>query len=821
MSTNPFAPVASATADSSLGRRAAIVAPAMFAVVVAAHSVLVSERALMCVAAAFAWLVTVVAGPTGPQQQRLYAQLLDRWWAASLVLVLLLSLFPQTNEPMLSAQLQAAASQDALLVHLKSLSGSPWGCIQHEIKMFAVYRSNRLATKSGKFGEYAQVDIASIPHEEYFQVLPAAYPNITSVWKAPAVYKLSNVNDRDLIIKVGLKCSNFPADLLFGKELWLLDSDSNGANPLPKLHKFQSPSPIIPPKPPLVPRIVLSLLNPLQWPFLILSTLRTYTTIIELGIVWPLLTRLLRRVLINYREDRVAEGKSVLKLEADNGVIHVDTVLKGVVELLIALQSLLLNRNKKRPAEANTGSVQVAAVSSSVSQSSIDPKIKRSNSPAPIDTSSASQQQASHVRASSSPVRYSNANTPNQTKPIMKLSKSQSLWDDSSTPSRFVGNLISSVVAGGLASASGNNGKRRRRWEIPGYVFIVIKSYEPAFKDELSISIGNIIRIKKIFDDGWALGINQSTNMQGILPMAFLTCINPTSPSAPPIDPQQFIPRPAAASGVTTPVSLPLQYASNTSLTSTPANAIPEELDETILPYTDLPPTHLRKRSKSVVSMKHNITPKTTPTITPQELAPIGTTPTATTTPSTDKPRGRSSSISRGGRSLSTRPGNMSRKASTASIKQTTPSTSIPTSTTTTTTTQPQTPSLIVAQGPPVSVSQAGRGRTLSVASTRTTTTRNRSEVSTTGTVYYVAETGEATDNDDDGDNVQFEDAWGNVAGGDESTYVEEEAEVVVVDEEDSTGSNEEDRDVWPPVRPGGVKGERRGRGSLGGYGQV
>ncbi|KAJ3009399.1 UNVERIFIED_CONTAM: hypothetical protein HDU68_002718 [Siphonaria sp. JEL0065] len=781
--TNPFAQVASATSVSSPFRRALVVAPAMCAVVVAAYSVLVSDRALLALAATLAWLVTVVAGPT--HKTGLYAQLLDRWWAASLVLVVLLSLFPQTTEPRLSSfvTVSQAPMPDSLLVHVAKIKGAPWGCLKHEIVAFGVFRSHRTSTRSGKFGEWAQVNVASIPHEDYL-------------------------------------------------------------------------------RPPLVPRVVLNVINPLQWPIVILSTLRTYTTIIELGIVWPLLTRVLRRVLINYREDAVAEGKPVADLDGSDGIVRVKQVLEGVQELFIAMGSLFLTKKKKSVVSAVPIKPSAAGASVTTTDSTIPPSvhffpaslnhasdnasvsngtdIKRSASPQTIDTPHSEYNR--HSRSSSSPVRLSTGAsitqidndhyTANLHKPIMKLAKSQSLWDDSSAPSRFVGSLVSSVAHGLTNSIPGSSSRRRpKRWEIPGYVFVVIKGYEPAFKDELSISIGNIIRIKKIFDDGWALGVNQSTDMQGILPMAFLTCINPTSPSAPPIDPQQFIPR-APGSSITPTNSLQVPSQTSTSLVSV------EEVDEAILPYTDAPPQHLRKRGRSVskamsTTTTTTTTASTTPTLTHAELNIQQTPTTNTTITVVEKPRGRSSSLHRNarngegggrgrGRSSSKGTG-MLKSASSMSLKSNAASAAATTAT-----------NIVDAAGNVVAnVIVPNRGRLNSVASA--TSMRRGRRGKSGDSVYHVPEegvVGGAADEEEEEDlDLQFEDSLMDLTG-DDVTLIhshqqqdggEEEEneieEVVVFEEEEydekSSGLSDEDKDVWPPVRP---SMDRKSRVSLGGY---
>ncbi|KAI9341742.1 hypothetical protein BDR26DRAFT_860204 [Obelidium mucronatum] len=482
--------------------------------------------------------------------------------------------------------------------------------------------------------------------------------------------------------------------------------------------------------------------------------------------------------------------------------------------------------------------------------------IKRSSSPQTMDAAS---EYLKHSRSSSSPVRVGNnhhhnsATTPehytaNLHKPIIKLAKSQSLWDDSSAPSRFVGSLVSSVAHGLTGSGSS---RRRKRWEIPGYVFVVIKGYEPAFKDELSISIGNIIRIKKIFDD-----VNQSTEIQGILPMAFLTCINPTSPSAPPIDPQQFIPR---SSGSVTPTTT-----TTTTTAATPtATIMTEEVEEAILPYTDLPPQHLRKRGRSVskavtptmsyAELQPSATTHYTPQQQQQEQTPITTN---TTISVTERPRGRSSSLHRNaregggggrGRGRSTSKGGMLKSSSTMSLKSaSTSAQSAAAAVTVQTTLIVDASGAVVATVPLAPIS---RGRMNSVASATSSMRRGRRGKSGESVYHELPDVGEVSIGGGGGEGEgeeegadQFEDslmdltgddvtllqnrdqvgAGNGGGGGDDDDEIEE---VVVFEEDDefddvardetSASLSDEDRDVWPPVRP---SMDRKSRVSLGGY---
>ncbi|KAJ3211945.1 hypothetical protein HDU82_004496 [Entophlyctis luteolus] len=598
-SVQTFAPVGTAVMDASPGRRALVVAPALVGIAIAAHSVLVWDRAMLACVLSLAWLGTVVLGPRRSDLKWLYASLLDRWWAFSLAAVFFLSLFPQSHQPHLSSRVVVKSTVDnSLLVSVSGVSGLPMGCVHSTVQAFAVFRGAKAFASPGRSGEWAFMDVAEIPHERYFQI-PAAnasssirrtsklsgrpYNLKVNVFELPR----ETASDSDIVVKIGVRCKDFPAGLIFGRELWLLDGDSK------ELHKFQSAKPLRPPKPPILPLIVLKVLNPLMWPYIAFQAVCTYTTLIELGFVWPILTQILKKILVNYREQRVLGGKHVVDL--DIGTVKTFVVLAGVRETFAALGALIVGsvsfaprRPRGTPTTVESAiATETAALATTVPTLNLPPASHILNGPKGAFSASPDR-----IRSSSSPVRQPDSRRLSESQ--QKSASTQSLWpssqQSSSRSSRIVGSLISSIN-----KAAG--GGRRRRWEIPGYVFVVIKNYDPVFRDELPISIGNIIHIKKIFDDGWAVGVNQQTNVQGILPMAFLTCINPSSPSAPPIDPQQFIPRPGT--GGTNSM-----YHSNSTTSVYEEVVMPSE-------FSDAPPAHLRKRGRSI--------PKTPPAQ-PQEF---------------------------------------------------------------------------------------------------------------------------------------------------------------------------------------------------------
>ncbi|KAI8619579.1 hypothetical protein BC830DRAFT_1165260 [Chytriomyces sp. MP71] len=662
-----FAPVAQTPdAGTTPFSRFAVALPALFGVYLAAYSVLVPEWASFFMALSLAWVITIVADPLSSSGGiRNYPSMLDKWWLSSMLAILALSLTQTPFAPNLSASVAIAQapmiSTDALLITVDSLSGLPWGCDRRSVSAFAVFRHPRLAKNDGKFGHWSAVEVASIPHEEYIRI-PLFDPtaegttitNLNRKYTAPlygrtgkdeTVFLISHVGDRDLMLKLGVSCQNFPADMIFGPELFLLDSGSS------EFHRFTSKTRIPFPKMSIFPARLLSLLNPFSWPRRILDILRTYTTLIELGIVWPLLARILEGILLRYRADRVRAGKSIVTLDSENESVSVTNVLDGMGELFVALLAVVTG--KTRSADVVGSSTSMAT---DKRKSHLSVKLTKTTEPIQqIENSGVSSGgMKERVRASSSPARsplgYGRS-------PLSKPKTNSFLWDERG--SRLVGSLLNTV--GGMTQ------RKRKRWEKPGYVFVVIKSYEPIFKDELPISVGNIVRIKKIFDDGWALGVNESTNVQGILPMAFLTYINPGNPSNPPIDPQTFIPNPptqtqtqaSAASQSPALPSMRKQKTPSASPATTPLlshdamHATPTTLTEF---FSDEPPPHLkaRGRGRSISRSRSYTNPVVSSmAVTPPTPSATGTVPLPTSFPSLDRPRGRSSSMHRRARSKS------------------------------------------------------------------------------------------------------------------------------------------------------------------------
>ncbi|ORX87867.1 hypothetical protein BCR32DRAFT_288986 [Anaeromyces robustus] len=51
----------------------------------------------------------------------------------------------------------------------------------------------------------------------------------------------------------------------------------------------------------------------------------------------------------------------------------------------------------------------------------------------------------------------------------------------------------------------------------------VFHEYIPKINDEIQLNVGDIVKVSKIFDDGWAYGTNISTDCEGALPLACCT----------------------------------------------------------------------------------------------------------------------------------------------------------------------------------------------------------------------------------------------------------------------------------------------------------
>ncbi|ORX54263.1 hypothetical protein BCR36DRAFT_348347 [Piromyces finnis] len=58
--------------------------------------------------------------------------------------------------------------------------------------------------------------------------------------------------------------------------------------------------------------------------------------------------------------------------------------------------------------------------------------------------------------------------------------------------------------------------------KIPLSVMTVVQEFEPRMEDELTLRVNDRILLLKMFDDGWAVGLNQMTGKQGVFPMEYV-----------------------------------------------------------------------------------------------------------------------------------------------------------------------------------------------------------------------------------------------------------------------------------------------------------
>ncbi|KAJ3116375.1 hypothetical protein HK100_001090 [Physocladia obscura] len=152
------------------------------------------------------------------------------WWAFSLGLVLALSLYPQSHQPHLSTRIvinsPSNSSVDFLRVAVTALHNAPLGCSrkQTHLRLFAanqqiLYRQTGSESLSDD-KSYLVASAASLPHHAFFQLSPADDFDDKS-------FLLSTHFDT-AILKVGVHCDYFPANLIFGKELYLIDLSQRG-----------------------------------------------------------------------------------------------------------------------------------------------------------------------------------------------------------------------------------------------------------------------------------------------------------------------------------------------------------------------------------------------------------------------------------------------------------------------------------------------------------------------------------------------------------------------------------------------------------------
>lgn len=73
-----------------------------------------------------------------------------------------------------------------------------------------------------------------------------------------------------------------------------------------------------------------------------------------------------------------------------------------------------------------------------------------------------------------------------------------------------------------MTGLSVNRNTKYTSAKIPLSVMAVVQNFEPRMKDELKLEVNDRILLLKVFDDGWAVGLNQMTGKQGVFPMEYV-----------------------------------------------------------------------------------------------------------------------------------------------------------------------------------------------------------------------------------------------------------------------------------------------------------
>jgi len=105
---------------------------------------------------------------------------------------------------------------------------------------------------------------------------------------------------------------------------------------------------------------------------------------------------------------------------------------------------------------------------------------------------------------------------------------------NSDRPSKIFSTDISDINNVEISSNYNNNGisitvdkadDRSSKYssaKIPLSVMTVVQEFEPRMEDELALQVNDRILLLKVFDDGWAVGLNQMTGKQGVFPMEYV-----------------------------------------------------------------------------------------------------------------------------------------------------------------------------------------------------------------------------------------------------------------------------------------------------------
>ncbi|KAJ3218451.1 hypothetical protein HDU67_005547 [Dinochytrium kinnereticum] len=57
------------------------------------------------------------------------------------------------------------------------------------------------------------------------------------------------------------------------------------------------------------------------------------------------------------------------------------------------------------------------------------------------------------------------------------------------------------------------------------HLAIVMEGFEGVEADEMSLRAGDVVQVHKLFEDGWAFGVNRSTRAQGMFPVVTLATL--------------------------------------------------------------------------------------------------------------------------------------------------------------------------------------------------------------------------------------------------------------------------------------------------------
>jgi len=80
----------------------------------------------------------------------------------------------------------------------------------------------------------------------------------------------------------------------------------------------------------------------------------------------------------------------------------------------------------------------------------------------------------------------------------------------------------STINNNGISVTVDKHSSKYNSAKIPLSVMTVVQEFEPRMEDELALKVNDRILLLKVFDDGWAIGLNQMTGYQGVFPMEYV-----------------------------------------------------------------------------------------------------------------------------------------------------------------------------------------------------------------------------------------------------------------------------------------------------------